>query len=185
MWGNEVYKILAALLAGVWLIWLVNFIGDYLVPEHEQAKSAPAAKFTAKTPAKPQAKTPQARPKPKPAGGLAGLLRTADAAKGEKLAKKKCGICHTTKKGGKNRLGPNLWNVFGRTRGTVPKFKYSSGMKALGGKWTYADLDKYLTKPKDFLPKTKMVFPGAKKAAERAALIAYIRTLSDQPPPLP
>lgn len=187
MWSMEVNKIFAAILAAVWLIWVVNFVGDLAIPmvqpDHQpepvakagnpsvQAKKAPAS------PAKQAAKRATG-------GGLAVLIAAADVAEGRKLAKK-CAACHTFKKGGKNRVGPNIWGVVDGPRGVAPGYRYSASMKALGGTWSYQDLDKFLAKPKVFLPKSKMAFAGMKKPPQRAALIKYLRTLSDKPPLLP
>lgn len=104
----------------------------------------------------------------------AGTAQAADAAKGEK-AFAKCKACHTIDKGGKNRVGPNLHGVVGRKAGAVDGYKYSKGMMESGLTWDEATLDKYLEKPKDVVPKTKMAFAGVKKADERADLIAYLK----------
>ena len=98
---------------------------------------------------------------------------------------KKCRACHTNEKGAGHRVGPDLWNIVNRPKGHAPGFSYSEAMAAKGGEWTYEDLDHFLRKPKDFVPGTKMGFAGLKKAKDRAAVIAYLRTLSDSPVPLP
>ncbi|PIW28168.1 MAG: cytochrome c family protein [Rhodospirillales bacterium CG15_BIG_FIL_POST_REV_8_21_14_020_66_15] len=100
--------------------------------------------------------------------------QAGDAAKGEKVFNK-CKACHTAEKGGKNKVGPNLHGVVGRKAGGVDGFKYSSAMTASGLTWDEATLDKYLEKPKDVVPKTKMSFPGLKKADERADVIAFLK----------
>jgi len=93
----------------------------------------------------------------------------------------KCKGCHTANKGGKNRVGPNLWNIVGRAKASVDGFKYSDALKGLGGDWTAADLDAYLTNPKAYAKGTRMSFAGMQAAGDRAALIAYMRGLSDNP----
>lgn len=99
---------------------------------------------------------------------------------------KKCLACHSAEKGAASKAGPNLWGVIGRPHGSLADFKgYSEAMKTKGGDWTYADLAHFLHKPKDFVPGTKMIFAGVSDTGELADLIAYIRTLSDNPPPLP
>lgn len=95
----------------------------------------------------------------------------ADAAKGEAAFKKVCGVCHSVKAGEK-KLGPNLAGVVGRQAGTEAGYKYSDGFTGMA--WDAANLDKYLTNPKQVFPKTKMVFPGMKEAAERADVIAFL-----------
>jgi cytochrome c len=58
-------------------------------------------------------------------------------------------------------------------------------MKAKGGKWDFGELDKFLTHPQSYIPSTKMTFAGVQNDKQRADLIAYLRTLSDNPVPLP
>ncbi len=108
-----------------------------------------------------------------------GAFAAGDITKGKNLAKKKCGICHTMQKGGKNRLGPNLFNVLGRQAASVKKYKYSKAMALSGIIWDDAALTEFLTKPKKFIKGTKMSFVGLKKATQRADILAYFRTLTD------
>jgi len=115
---------------------------------------------------------------------LPDLLKAADPAAGEKISAK-CKACHDLSKGGPNKIGPNLWDIVGAKQAHLDNFSYSDAVKGLGGQWTYENLDKFLTKPKDYAPGTKMTFPGLPKPEDRAALLAYLRTLSDSPKPLP
>jgi cytochrome c len=120
-----------------------------------------------------------------PGGGIADMLKSADPAAGEKVAAK-CKACHGFDKGGPNKVGPNLWDIVGNKQAHLgDAFKYSDALKGLGGEWSYDALDKFLTSPKEYAPGTKMVFPGLKKPEDRAAVIAYLRSLSDSPKPLP
>jgi cytochrome c len=98
---------------------------------------------------------------------------------------KKCTTCHTPNKGGKNGTGPNLWGIVGRNIGAEPGFNYSEAVKTKGGTWTYDHLVAYLHDPKSYIPGNKMAFAGVKDNADLADLIAYLRTLNDNPPPLP
>jgi cytochrome c len=116
------------------------------------------------------------------------LLAGANVEAGEAVHKK-CMACHTVEKGGANKTGPNLWDIVNRPVASHEGFSYSSAMKdfSKGGeeKWTYENLDHFLTSPKWFVKGTAMGFAGVKKVQERADLIAYLRTLSDNPAPLP
>ena len=106
-----------------------------------------------------------------------------DVAKGEKYFAA-CSTCHTVTKGGDNLQGPNLWNVVGRPAGSI-EYSYSPGMSGIGVNWGYEELDKFLTRPARYVKGTKMGYGGEKKPAKRAALIAYLRSLSDSPAALP
>ncbi len=114
---------------------------------------------------------------------LVAAIAEAELAAGEKVFKK-CAACHTVKQGDKHRIGPNLWQIVGAPRARHEDFKYSGAFRDLGGAWDYAALDAFLTNPKDYAPGTKMALPGIKDAAQRAAVIAYLRTLSVAPAPL-
>ena len=122
--------------------------------------------------------------KPAPAEPLPVLLAKADPAKGQSSAKK-CGACHSFEKGGPNKVGPNLYGVVGRPKASHEGFNYSAAMKGKGGEWTYEDLDHFITNPKGFVPGTIMAFAGDANAGDRANVLAYLRTLSDNPVPLP
>lgn len=119
---------------------------------------------------------------------IAPLLASADIDNGIK-AFKKCAACHTVEEGGANKVGPNLWNIVNRTVATAPDFGYSTAMTeyADGGanSWTYAHLNGFLAAPKKFIKGTAMGFAGLKKTQDRADIIAYLRTLSASPAPLP
>ena len=119
---------------------------------------------------------------------IAALLASADAGAGEAVFKK-CASCHTSEKGGPNKVGPGLWDVVNRPIASHEGFSYSAAMTAFseGQKvvWDYEHLNGFLLAPKKHVPGTAMGFAGLKKDDERANLIAYLRTLSDNPAPLP
>ncbi len=122
--------------------------------------------------------------KPAPVEPLPQLLAKADPKKGE-AETKPCQACHNFEKGAGVKIGPPLYGVVGRPKGSVPGFDYSEGMKAKGGNWTFADIFEFIKDPQAYVPGTKMTFAGEPDPHKRADLIAYLRTLSDNPVPLP
>jgi cytochrome c len=172
----EVNKILGAVLG--------TFLGIQAV--HLMA----GAVFAPQIPAKPgfeievketPASEPAAAPKEEP---FAPLLASASVERGQ-AATKPCEVCHTFEKGGPNRVGPNLWGVVNRPRASEAGFNYSAAMKSKGGTWTYDELNKFLANPRRDIPGTAMTFAGIDRERQRADVVAYLRTLSDNPAPLP
>jgi cytochrome c len=112
---------------------------------------------------------------------IAELLANADVGRGEASAKK-CASCHTFDKGGRNLVGPNLWGVIGREKGTEAGFNYSAGFKkAAKGPWTPQEISDFVKNPKAYIPGTAMSFAGINRASERADLITFLNTKSDKP----
>ena len=115
---------------------------------------------------------------------IAPLLQKASVEDGKKIATK-CQSCHSLEKGGPNKIGPDLWGVVDRPVGKHEGFTYSSAVAAKGGNWTYEELNHFLHAPRDYIQGTKMTFAGLPKESDRADVIAYLRTLSDNPEPMP
>ena len=115
---------------------------------------------------------------------IASLLAMGDLAVGEKVFKK-CAACHSIVKGGKNNIGPALYNVVGRKVGVVNDYKYSKALSSYGKEWTFEELNGYLIKPAKWIKGTKMAFAGLRKEKDRASVILYLNQNSDNPLPLP
>lgn len=115
-------------------------------------------------------------PTEEPAVDVAVVAMAGDAEAGAKSAKRKCGTCHTFGAGEANKVGPNLFGVVVRGRAAMEGYKYSAGLKAMGGSWSDADLDAYLTDPKGFAKGSKMSLK-VRKEEDRADFIAYLKTL--------
>ena len=115
---------------------------------------------------------------------IAALMAMADLAHGEKVFKK-CAACHSIVKGGKNNIGPALYNVVNRQVGVVSDYKYSKALTEYGKNWTFEELNGYLIRPAKWIKGTKMAFAGLKKEKDRASVILYLNQNSDNPLPLP
>jgi cytochrome c len=175
----ELNKVMMALLLTVLIVIGINGLTEVIF-DHEEMDSNAYPIEIAAAPA--DAAAPEAVVEQGPTFGE--LLAMASVEKGQKIFKK-CKACHTNDKGGKNLVGPHLWNVVGRPKGSIEGYGYSDGMKNKGGNWTFEDLNAFLTKPGKFVAKTKMSFAGLKKPADRAAIIALLRSKSDAPVDLP
>ncbi len=173
----EINKIAGSILLVLMVIQVVGILGDTLVRPRESASSVEIKASPAQIAAE----------KPKPVEPVLPLLAKADVQKGEQIAKK-CQACHDFKKGGPNKIGPNLYGVVGRPVASHAGFDYSSALKAFAekhGKWTYELMNHFIHDPRQDVPGTKMTFAGLDKVGDRADVIAYLRSLEDNPPPLP
>ena len=115
---------------------------------------------------------------------IAALMSMGDITLGEKVFKK-CAACHSIVKGGKNNIGPALYNVVGRKTGAVADYKYSKALASFDKEWTLEELNGYLIKPAKWVKGTKMAFAGLRKEKDRASVIKYLNQNSDNPVPLP
>ncbi len=115
---------------------------------------------------------------------IVALMALGDLATGEKVFKK-CSACHSIAKGGKNNIGPALYNVVGRQVGAIEDYKYSKALSAYGKEWTFEELNGYLIRPAKWIKGTKMAFAGLRKEKDRASVIMYLNQNSDNPLPLP
>lgn len=176
MSGMEINKLCgAALLAGL-IAMLTSFVAKQLVHP-----SAPEQAHYPLTEAPPVLVGARPEPVIEP---VAQLLATADLERGQKLSRK-CTACHTFSPDQGNKLGPGLWGVVGRSQGQVSGFNYSDALAALNGVWSYEELNKFLASPRRYARGTNMNFSGLRAVRDRAELIAWLRTLSESPIPLP
>jgi|TARA_B100001093_G_scaffold454368_1_gene463669 cytochrome c len=115
---------------------------------------------------------------------IAALMALGDVDSGEKIFKK-CAACHSIVKGGKNKIGPALYNVVGRKVGAVTDYKYSKALANYDKSWTLEELNGFLLKPAKWIKGTKMAYAGLRKEKDRASIIKYLNQSSDNPKILP
>jgi cytochrome c len=174
----EFNKIFAAILAACIIAMFSGFVADKLVHPHDLKEDAVQVDGGEIAPVGGAKKPATAEP-------ILALLADADLERGKKLSKA-CAACHTFDNGGANGVGPNLYNVVNIQKQHHKGFSYSGVLNTNGGDvWTYAELNHFLWKPKKYAPGTKMTFAGLKKPEDRAALIAWMRTLSSSPAAMP
>jgi len=177
----EFNKLIGGLLGAVFVVFSISIVSDAI--------------FASPAPEKPgfhieaaEEEAPGGAPEAPAEEPIAVLMATADPEAGAAVFKK-CAACHTAENGGANKVGPNLWGIVNRPIASHEGFSYSGAMKefAQGGSvvWDYDHLSHFLASPKGYIKGTAMGFAGVKKPDERANLIAYLRTLSDSPAPLP
>lgn len=179
--SSQLNKFLGALLGTVFVVFSISLVSDALFAAHppeqpgyvieaaeEHGEGGPAVEEEAVS--------------------IATLLQDADPAAGES-AFRKCQACHTAESGGANKVGPNLWDIVNRAIASHEGFSYSSALREFAANgdqvWDYEHLNEFLLAPKSYISGTAMAFAGLKKDDERANVIAYLRTLSDSPAPLP
>lgn len=116
----------------------------------------------------PETKAPTSQAPVKPAVQMTPVQR------GAKLYSR-CRACHTLEQGGANKVGPNLWNIYGSKTASKEGFAYSKAMKAANIVWDETTMDGYLKKPGTYMPGNKMTFIGLKKQEDRDAIQAYLK----------
>lgn len=171
------YTLIAAFWCAFLVVLGVNLLGNFVMPHEEKlAKFGYPIEAMEEEAGPAEAATGGARPDIKP------LIVAAKAEDGVAVFRK-CASCHTVDAGGKNLTGPNLHNIIGDAIGDRNGFKTSDSLRAIpGGKWTYEVLDDYIENPKRLAPKGVMSFAGLKKPAERASVIKYLISQTENPP---
>jgi len=173
--GFEINKIIAAILATVLIVFSINKFADILFRADKPQQSAYKIE---------KVETTLASASKQAAVGINELLAMGDIQHGEKVFKK-CSACHMITAGGKNMIGPNLWSVLGRKTGSLSNYKYSKALVAYGKEWTFAEMNGFLIKPSAHIKGTKMAFAGLKKEKDRASVILFMNSKSDNPLPTP
>lgn len=176
----EVNKGIAAVLVAGIAFFMTGLIGDHLV--HQTMLEHSVLKIAGAT----AAPSGGGAPKPVVLPPIAPALVAANPAEGEAIVKRVCAVCHSFNEGGKPIVGPNLYNVVGGPHDHEAGFSYSAALEKFKGQpWTYEALNHWLYKPAEYAPGTRMSFAGFPSIKDRAAVIAYLRTLSHNPVPLP
>jgi len=116
----------------------------------------------------PQTQAPETTKSAKPMAELTPVER------GKKIYKR-CKACHTLEQDGRNKVGPNLWNIYGSKTAAKEGFAYSKAMKAADITWDETEMDAFLKKPSTYMPGNKMTFIGLKKQIDRDAVQAYLK----------
>lgn len=176
MTGPQSNKIFAALLIAGITAYLSAFVADLLIsPEKlsEDAVPVEGGEVSAGPIAGPSGPEP-----------ILHLIASADVAKGETLSRA-CAACHSFDNGGPDKVGPNLYGIIGSSFAHKDGFAYSDAMQNMEGSWGYAELNKFLYKPKAYVEGTKMNYIGMKNPEDRAAMVAWLRTLGSSSVALP
>jgi cytochrome c len=174
----ELNKIMGAVLGTCMAILALNIAANAIFHPEKPAKPG----YEIALPEKPEAGAPKGPAPQEPP--IEQLLAKADVGRGQASANK-CVACHTFDKGGRTLQGPNLYGLVGREKGSVQGFNYSPAFrKTMKGPWTPQDISEFVKNPKTMVPGTNMTFAGIPRATERADLIAFLNSKSDNPLPL-
>ena len=172
----EINKIIAAVIVISVVIFGITKISDIIYYVEKPSQSAYKVEFAETDSAKASAAVETV--------DIAALLAMGSVDHGKKVFKK-CSACHSIKKGGRNNIGPALYNVLGRNMGALEDYKYSKALIAFGKDWTFQEMNSFLIKPASYIKGTKMAFAGLKKEKDRASVILYMNSKSDSPKALP
>ena len=172
----EIQKIISAILITVLVVFGIGKISDFIFNGEEN--TIVAYKVDATEGISEDSSTSET------SVDMAALFALADLAHGEKVFKK-CAACHSINKGGKNKIGPKLYNIVGRSTGAVDDYKYSKALATYNKDWTVEELNGFLIKPSSWIKGNKMGFRGLKDDKDRASIILYLNQNSDNPLTLP
>ena len=172
----EINKIIAAVVVIFVVIFGITKISDIIYYVEKPSKSAYKVEFAETDSTKTSATVETV--------DIAALLAMGSVDHGKKVFKK-CSACHSINKGGRNNIGPALYNVLGRNMGALEDYKYSKALMAFGKDWTFQEMNGFLIKPASYIKGTKMAFAGLKKEKDRASVILYMNANADSPLQLP
>ena len=175
--GFEINKIIAAIIFTVLVVFGIDKITDLIF--HIEKPSEAAYKIEA-----PAVKTASAESSSSGSVDIKALLALGTIEHGQKVFKK-CSACHVVAKGGKNKIGPVLYGILGKQSASVSDYKYSKALIDNGKVWYFTEMNSYLIKPQAHIKGTKMAFAGLKKEKDRASVILYMNSKSDNPLPKP
>ena len=175
--GFEINKIIAALIFTVLVVFGIGKISDIIFNVEKPSQAAYVVEA-------PTIQTTTSASSESGSVDIKALLAMGTLEHGKKVFKK-CTACHVVAKGGKNKIGPVLYGVLGRKSGSISDYKYSKALIAHGKKWSYGEMNAYLLKPQAHIKGTKMAFAGLKSEKDRASVILYMNTFSDNPLPNP
>ena len=169
--GNKAF--VATLAAGV-VVMIAGFAVDVLIHPMELKRTASTSQAAV-----------EAGSGPTTVPSILPLLAGADVALGQSTVAQECGACHSFVADAPEMVGPSLYGVGGARVASSPGYNYSDALRKAGGNWTYERLNHWLFDPAAFAPGTLMSYAGIQDTQTRADVIAYLRTLSDKPVPLP
>ena len=173
----EINKIIAAIILAVLLFFSVGKLGDFIF--YVEKPKEPAYKIESSA-----VKVASAQTASSGSIDIKALLASGTIVHGQKVFRK-CSACHVVAKGGKNKIGPVLYGVLGKQSASVSDYKYSKALIAHGKIWSFAEMNSFLIKPQAHIKGTKMAFAGLRSEKDRASVILFMNSKSDNPLPTP
>lgn len=176
----EANKIFAAVLTAGVTFMSAGVIGGLIVHPHRLDHAAISIGAT------PQTAAPVAAAAAPVLEPISPLLAAANVDNGRVLAGRLCASCHSFNEGGRAGVGPNLWGIVNKNHAQMAGFNYSAANRALADKpWDFEALNAFIAAPNRAMAGTRMAYAGLPNVAQRADLIAYLRSLATNPVPLP
>ena len=175
--GFEINKIVAAIIFTVLVVFGIEKITDLVFNVEKPSEAAYVVEA-------PTIKNVTSASSSAGVVDIKAFLALGTLEHGQKVFKK-CSACHVVAKGGKNKIGPVLYGVLGKKSASIKDYKYSKALVAHGKVWSFAEMNSYLIKPQAHIKGTKMAFAGLKSEKDRASVILYMNSMSDNPLPKP